>query len=99
MPANLSIRNVPDEVITGLRNRAARNGRSLNQEVLDVLRQAARDQAPVTIDVLLAHAERKKPALDETTSKVLAAHDAEQQQMAKRFEDLLADPDDSEGDD
>ncbi len=93
MPVNLSIKNVPDEVATGLRNRAARNGRSLQHELLDILRQAAKDQAPVTMDVLLAHAERKKPALEEQTSKVLAAHDAEQEKTAKRFEDLLGTPD------
>jgi plasmid stability protein len=94
MPVNLSIRNVPDEVARGLRNRAARNQRSLNQELLEILREAAKDQAPVTIDVLLASAERKKPALDEAASKILAAQDAEQEKVAKRFEDLLGGPDD-----
>ena len=94
MPVNLSIKNVPDEVARGLRNRAARNQRSLHQELLEILKQAAKDQAPVTIDVLLASAERKKPALDEAASKVLAAHDAEQEKVAKRFEDLLGGPDD-----
>jgi antitoxin FitA len=96
MPVNLSIRNVPDAVATGLRNRAARNGRSLQQELLDILKQAAKDQPPVTMDVLLAHAERKKPALDETTSKILAAKDAEQERTAALFENLLTDPDDTE---
>jgi antitoxin FitA len=94
MPVNLSIKNVPDEVVTGLRNRAARNQRSLNQELLDVLKQAAKDQAPVTIDVLLERAQRQKPALDETASKVLAARDAEHDKAAQRFQDLLAGPDD-----
>jgi plasmid stability protein len=93
MPVNLSIKNVPDEVARGLRNRAAHNQRSLQQELLEILKQAAKDQAPVTIDVLLAGAERKKPALDEAASKVLAAHDAEQEKVAKRFEDLLGGPD------
>ena len=93
MPVNLSIRNVPDEVARGLRNRAAHNQRSFQQELLEILKQAAKDQAPVTIDVLLAGAERKKPALDEAASKVLAAHDAEQEKVAKRFEDLLGGPD------
>jgi antitoxin FitA len=96
MPVNLSIKNVPDAVATGLRNRAARNGRSLQHELLEILKQAAKDQAPVTMDVLLAQAERKKPALDETTSKILAAKDAEQERTAALFEDLLADPDDTE---
>ena len=95
MPVNLSIKNVPDEVARGLRNRAARNQRSLNAELLDILRQAAKDQAPVTIEDLLAGAQRPKASLDETASKVRAAQDREQETMARRFEDLLADPDDA----
>ena len=94
MPVNLSIKNVPDEVARGLRNRAARNQRSLNAELLDILKQAAKDQAPVTIEDLLASAQRKRADLDEAASKVRAAQDAEQERMAKRFEDLLAGPDD-----
>jgi plasmid stability protein len=89
MPVNLSIKNVPDEVARGLRNRAARNNRSFQQELLEILKQAAKDQPEVTIDVLLANAQRKKPALDTAASKVLAAHDAEQEKTARRFEDLL----------
>jgi len=89
MPVNLSIKNVPDEVARGLRNRAGRNNRSLQQELLEILKQAAKDQPEVTIDVLLANAQRKKPALDVAASKVLAAHDAEQEKTARKFEDLL----------
>jgi plasmid stability protein len=92
MPVNLSIKNVPDEVVQGLRGRAVANQRSLNAELLDVLKQAAKDQAPVTIDILLQQAERTKPALDEAAAKVLAAHDAEQETVAQRFEDLLGQP-------
>jgi plasmid stability protein len=99
MSVNLSIKNVPDEVARGLRNRAARNQRSLNQELLDILKQAARDQPEVTIDVLLANAQREKPALDEAASKVLAAKDAEHEKAAQRFEDLIAGPDAGPDDD
>jgi plasmid stability protein len=94
MPVNLSIKNVPDEVARGLRNRAVRNQRSLQHELLDILRQAAKDQAPVTIDVLLEQTQRKKPALDETASRVLAAQDAEHERAAQRFEDLIDHADD-----
>lgn len=92
MPVNLSIKNVPDEVARGLRNRAARNQRSLQQELRDILKQAAKDQPEVTIDVLLVNAARKKPALDEAASKVLAAKEAEHERAAQRFEDLLGGP-------
>jgi plasmid stability protein len=95
MPVNLSIKNVPDEVLAGLRGRAARNQRSLQQELLEILKQAAKDQAPVTLDVLLENAQRKKPALEQRTSMVLAAQEAELERTAQRFEDLLTRPDDA----
>jgi len=94
MPVNLSIRNVPDEVVHGLRNRAANNQRSLQKELLEILKQAAEGQAEVTIETLLERAQRKKPALDETATSVLAARDAEHERVAQRFEDLLGRPDD-----
>jgi plasmid stability protein len=89
MSVNLSIKNVPEEVVAALRGRAVRNQRTLNQELVEILKEAAKDQAPATIDELLAAAERKKPALDEAASKVLAAKDAEHHKAAKKFEDLL----------
>jgi antitoxin FitA len=93
MPVNLSIKNVPDEVARGLRNRAACNQRSLQEELLEILKQAAKDQGPVTIDGLLERAQRQRPALDEAASMVRAAQDAEQERVAQRFQDLLARPD------
>jgi antitoxin FitA len=41
MSVNLSIRNVPDEVAERLRNRAKRNHRSLQGELLAVVQDAA----------------------------------------------------------
>jgi plasmid stability protein len=93
MPVNLSIKNVPDEVVRGLSNRAAANGRTLNAELLDIVRQAAKGHDEVSIDTLLERAQKPKPALDEAASKVLAAHDAQQDDVARRFEDLLGKPD------
>jgi plasmid stability protein len=92
MPVNLSIRNVPDDVARGLHNRAAASGRTLNAELLDILRQAAQGQEEVSIDSLLERAQRPRPALDETTSKVLAAQDAKHEEAEKKFEDLLGKP-------
>jgi plasmid stability protein len=93
MPVNLSIKNVPDDVVSGLRSRAARNQRSLQQELLTILRQAAKDQSPISIDEMLEHAERRKPALDEAASRVDAAKDAQHERTVRRFEDLLSGPD------
>jgi antitoxin FitA len=95
MPVNLSIKNVPDEVVAGLRNRAVINQRSLQAELLEILKHAAKDQAEVSIDDLLERAQRKKLAFDEAASKVRAVQEAEHQNVAQRFEDLLGRPDDS----
>jgi len=46
MPASLSIKNVPDDVIERLRARAARNRRSLQGELLDLVERAA-DELPI----------------------------------------------------
>jgi plasmid stability protein len=45
MPASLSIKNVPDGVVERLRARAARNRRSLQGELLDLIERAA-DELP-----------------------------------------------------
>jgi hypothetical protein len=41
MPVNLSIKNVPDEIAEALRERAARNHRSLQGEPLLIIEEAA----------------------------------------------------------
>jgi len=45
MAASLSIKNVPDHVVKRLRARAARNRRSLQGELLDLVERAA-DEVP-----------------------------------------------------
>ena len=93
MGVNLSLKNVPEEVVRNLRSRAALNQRSLNEEIVDILRQVAKGQPPVSIETLLANAERRKAALDERASAVLAAQEEEHRKTAQRFEDLLSRPD------
>jgi plasmid stability protein len=56
MAVNLSIKNVPDDIARGLRERAARNHRSLQKELLVIVGAAAREEESVTVDVLLAGA-------------------------------------------
>ena len=48
MPASLSIKNVPDAVVERLRARAARNRRSLQGELLDLIERAADEVATVS---------------------------------------------------
>jgi plasmid stability protein len=52
MPVSLSIKNVPDEVVERLRDRAARNKRSLQCELLDVIERAADEVPTLTLDEL-----------------------------------------------
>jgi plasmid stability protein len=95
MSVNLSVK-VSDDVARGLRNRATRNQRSLQEELLIILREAARGQEAVSIDVLMEAAQRKKPALDEAANKISAAKDAEQKRATQRFQDLLGKPEEEE---
>ena len=61
MSVTLTIKNVPDDVARALRNRAAYNQRTLNEELLDLLRRSARETTSVSIDGLLERSQRKKP--------------------------------------
>jgi plasmid stability protein len=56
MAVNLSIKNVPDDIARGLRERAARNHRSLQNELLTIVETATLGEESVTVDTLLAHA-------------------------------------------
>jgi plasmid stability protein len=95
MATTLSIKNVPDDVMAGLHNRAVRNQRSLNSEVLSILAQAAQGQTPVSLDDVIEQAQRKKPTLDQAASQVEARQSAEHRRVAERFHDLWS----SAGDD
>ena len=48
MPVNLSIKNVPDELAGRLRERAARNHRSLQGELMAILERSVRDKVVLT---------------------------------------------------
>ena len=54
MPVNLSIKNVPDETAEELRNRAARNHRSLQGELMAILAEAAGKSSPMSPSEFLA---------------------------------------------
>ena len=46
MAVNLSIKNAPDDVVQRLRERAARNHRSLQGELMAIIEDAVRSQPP-----------------------------------------------------
>jgi plasmid stability protein len=54
MPVNLSVKNVPDDLAESLRQRAARNRRSLQRELLSIL-EAAIGRGHRTIPTLEGH--------------------------------------------
>ena len=58
MPVNLSIKNAPDHVVMRLRQRAERNHRSLQGELLAIIEDAAREDQPSTPAEVLAEVRR-----------------------------------------
>jgi antitoxin FitA len=58
MPVNLSIKNAPDDVVRRLRERAARNHRSLQGELMAIIEEAVRPGRAryLTADEVLARA-------------------------------------------
>jgi plasmid stability protein len=71
MGVNLSIKNVPDHVAQGLRERAARNRRSLQKELLVIVEAAVGDGEPATVDGLLAGARRRGLTLSEEATAIV----------------------------
>jgi antitoxin FitA len=54
VPVNLSIKNAPDDVVQQLRERAARNHRSLQGELMAIIEEAVRPGARLTPHEYLA---------------------------------------------
>jgi plasmid stability protein len=52
MPVSLSIKSVPDDLVRALRQRAARNHRSIQGELMDILETAVRPK-PFRADLLV----------------------------------------------
>ena len=63
MPINVSVKNVPDAIVEKLRQRARRNHRSLQGEIMAILEEASQP-ARLTLE----EAERRLKALNFTTS-------------------------------
>ncbi len=58
MPVNLSIKNTPDQVAERLRQRAARNRRSLQGELLAIVEAAVRDEVAARPIAILTEVRR-----------------------------------------
>jgi antitoxin FitA len=56
MPVNLSIKNAPDDLVALLKERARRNRRSIQRELLAIIDNAVREPQHLTADEVLARA-------------------------------------------
>jgi antitoxin FitA len=54
MPTNLSIKNAPDDLVVRLKERAAKNHRSLQGELLAIIEEALRQPSQLTPREVLA---------------------------------------------
>ncbi len=54
MPVNLSIKNAPDDIVQRLRERAARNHRSLQGELMAIIEHAVQSERTLTAPEFLA---------------------------------------------
>lgn len=58
MPVNLSIKNAPDDVVMRLRERANRNHRSLQGELLSIIEEAVEPSRKLNVDEVWLEAKR-----------------------------------------
>ena len=54
MPSSLSVRNLDDDLVARLKRRAARHGRSAEEEHREILRQALSSETDATFEDLAA---------------------------------------------
>jgi len=74
---NLSIKNAPDDVVQRLRERAARNHRSLQGELMAIIEAAVQSQHRRTVDEVLAEVRALGlPRRDEAAAIVRADRDS-----------------------
>lgn len=79
MPIDLSIKNAPDDVVQRLRERAQRNHRSLQGELMAIIEEAVRPLAPRRLSLAEVMAETRKlglPRVDESAAIVRADRDS-----------------------
>lgn len=71
MAGSLHVRNLDDELITRLKRRAARHGRSSEAEHREILRQALSVETEPSFDTLAAELRKLTKARKQTPSEVL----------------------------
>ena len=71
MAGNLHVRNLDDELITRLKRRAARHGRSTEAEHREILREVLSSDAEPSFDALAAELRKLTKGRRHTPSEVL----------------------------
>ena len=71
MAGNLHVRNLEDDVITRLKRRAARHGRSTEAEHREILRQALAGEVEPSFEALAAELRRLTSGRKQTPSEML----------------------------
>ena len=71
MPGNLHVRNLDDDLITRLKRRAARHGRSTEAEHREILRQALLSEVEPSFEKLAADLRELTRGRKQTPSEVL----------------------------
>lgn len=72
MPGNLSVRNLDDEIISRLKRRAARHGRSAEAEHREILRLALTSEAEPSFEELAAQLRSLTKGRAHTPAEILA---------------------------
>ena len=72
MPVNLSIKNVPEDIHEALKDRASRNKRSLNNEILHVLEASVQRKRDVDAQIKRLQALRAQQQFETTTEEIVA---------------------------
>ncbi|WP_428486384.1 FitA-like ribbon-helix-helix domain-containing protein [Rhodopila sp.] len=73
MPVNLSIKNVPNEMVQRLRARAERHHRSLQGELLAIVEAAVRTEPQATTMDILAEVRRLKLRTSSEAADIIRA--------------------------
>jgi antitoxin FitA len=71
MPVNLSIKNAPDDLVALLQQRAQRNHRSLQGEMLAIIEEAVRRPKALTIDQLLAEVRKLDLKMPSESARII----------------------------
>ena len=74
MPVNLSIKNAPDQVVQRLRQRAERNHRSLQGELLAIIEAAVEEERPATFADILTEVQRLGLRTPREAADLIRAH-------------------------